>query len=200
MTNIYGYDDWVNMNEDTGNPSIIPDVEYDAAYISDSRKNVAKKIASTGKKLGWTDNAITCMVAEVGRENGWIIDTILKGHKDAANGKSNIGIISWQRDRKEALLKYLKSKGTYDGKNVTNNLITIGHMVEFFYKEMASRDGDTSVMTSGGKTTKQISDELWKSIKYSTSAKYNPYDKYFKSTKTHEWAQRARELGIVSYS
>ena len=67
-------------------------------------------------------------------------------------------------------------------------------------KKWLQRGGDTSVMTSGGKTTKQISDELWKSIKYSTSEKYNPYDKYFKSTKTHEWAQRARELGIVSYS
>ena len=200
MTNIYGYDDWINMNEDTSNPSTIPDVKYGAATISNARQNVAEKIASTGKKLGWTNNAIACMVAEVGRENGWNIDTILKGHSDAVNNKLNVGIISWQGDRKTSLLKYLKSKGTYDGKHITNSLITIGHMVEFFYEEMASRGGDTSVMTSGGKTTKQISDELWKSIKYSTSEKYNPYDKYFKSTKTHEWAQRARELGIVSYS
>jgi hypothetical protein len=60
---------------------------------------------------GYTPEAARTMVAEIGRENNFNSNTLFGTHTDAANGKTNAGIFSYQKSRKIALDSYMKNLG-----------------------------------------------------------------------------------------
>jgi hypothetical protein len=66
------------------------------------------------KKQGYTDEGAKTMVAEVGRENSFREDLIFGSHKDPYNKVTNIGMISWQKDRATKLYNDLQSRGLID--------------------------------------------------------------------------------------
>lgn len=63
---------------------------------------------------GFTMSQAMALTAEVGRENEYNLDTMFGTHSDAGNSKQNLGFFSWQGDRKEKLINYLKSKNLLD--------------------------------------------------------------------------------------
>ncbi|KAF1020630.1 MAG: hypothetical protein GAK29_03597 [Acinetobacter bereziniae] len=65
-------------------------------------------------KARFSKNQAMALTAEVGRENEYNPDTMFGTHSDAGNSKQNLGFFSWQGERKEKLIKYLKSKNLLD--------------------------------------------------------------------------------------
>lgn len=63
------------------------------------------------RKAGFSHKGAKVLTAEVGRENDFQEKYLYGGHSDPANKASNLGLISWQGDRREALLKHLKEQG-----------------------------------------------------------------------------------------
>lgn len=59
---------------------------------------------------GLSHNQATAMIAQIGRENDFNIGTMFGSHNDPARGK-NMGLLSWQGDRRPALMKFLKERG-----------------------------------------------------------------------------------------
>ena len=61
------------------------------------------------------------LTAEVGRETGFAAKNLYGTHTDAANGKTNFGFLSFQKDRLDSAKKYLADQGLIDSK--TGNAI-----------------------------------------------------------------------------
>lgn len=59
------------------------------------------------RNAGLSDNQSRALTAEVGRENEYATRYLFGGHIDASNKKQNLGMISWQGERRDELLKYL---------------------------------------------------------------------------------------------
>lgn len=71
------------------------------------RKN-AQNVMQAFINAGLSQNQARILTAEVGRENGFQSQYLFGGHTDANNNRQNIGLISWQGARKEALLDYMR--------------------------------------------------------------------------------------------
>jgi hypothetical protein len=99
------------------------------------------------RKLGYTDQAAKMMVAEIGRENAFNEDTsgkrgdIFGYHIDPGNHQLNLGLISWQKDRREALEKFLSSKGLMKNGKMIRNQASLDAMAEFMDNEMKTGTG-----------------------------------------------------------
>lgn len=59
---------------------------------------------------GMSHNQAVAMIGQVGRENDFNMNTMFGSHNDPARGK-NMGMLSWQGDRRPALMKFLKERG-----------------------------------------------------------------------------------------
>ena len=60
---------------------------------------------------GFSRNQAVALAAEVGRENDYNPNAMFGSHVDAANGKKNIGIFSWQSDRYPQIMKWMSERG-----------------------------------------------------------------------------------------
>lgn len=71
------------------------------------------------RTAGFSKSQAQALTAEVGRENGYQSKYLFGTHKDASNGKTNMGMISWQGKRAERLYKSMSEQGFIkDGKMV----------------------------------------------------------------------------------
>lgn len=88
---------------------------------------------------GFSMNQAMALTAEVGRENEYNLDTMFGTHSDAGNSKQNLGFFSWQGDRKEKLINYLKSKNLLDETgHMLKNQGSLKAMAEFARSEIYS--------------------------------------------------------------
>ena len=79
------------------------------------------------------------LAAEVGRENSFKSEFLFGNHTDAANGKKNVGMFSWQGPRADKLLQYLKVRGLVDESgNIRQTQAALNHQAGFFVDEMRS--------------------------------------------------------------
>ncbi|PKF31925.1 phage tail tip lysozyme [Acinetobacter proteolyticus] len=86
---------------------------------------------------GFTMSQAMALTAEVGRENEYNLDTMFGTHSDAGNSKQNLGFFSWQGDRKEKLINYLKSKNLLDETgHMLKNQGSLKAMAEFARSEI----------------------------------------------------------------
>lgn len=86
---------------------------------------------------GFTMSQAMALTAEVGRENEYNPDTMFGTHSDAGNSKQNLGFFSWQGDRKEKLVNYLKSKNLLDETgHMLKNQGSLKAMAEFARSEI----------------------------------------------------------------
>jgi hypothetical protein len=92
-----GLDDWIKKNAGLST-KLDPDT-------------VARTVDDEAANLGWSDNARLALLSNLGRENSWDANTIFAGHKDPANSADNLGIISWQKDRRKDLVRYMNENG-----------------------------------------------------------------------------------------
>lgn len=92
---------------------------------------------------GFSHNQSLSLLAEVGRENTFKSSLIFGSHSDPKNKATNVGIISWQGDRRKNLLKYLNSQGLLNSNGTMKitpetRLALIDAQVKFLKNEMQS--------------------------------------------------------------
>ena len=85
---------------------------------------------------GLSDNQARIITAEVGRENDYQSRYLWGGHNDPANGKYNLGMISWQKDRGENLYKYLNARGFIKNGKIVQSQESLNAQAAFAVNEM----------------------------------------------------------------
>ena len=173
----------------------------DSKELTDPDKiKIVNAIKEQGKALGWTDNAISSFIGNVGRENNFQWKYIIGPHDDPKNEAKNFGIISWQGSRLKNVQNALKKVGLLQGNgSAKKDVASVKAMVRFVDSELNSERGNSALMRQKGATTKQISDMLYKYIRYSSSAPYNEPDSRFHVEKNHYWAAAAKLAGLINY-
>lgn len=79
--------------------------------LAKQQKERQMQIYQAFKQAKFSDEQAKALTAEVGRENNYRDKFLFGTHGDAANNATNMGMLSWQLDRKENLVKFMKSKG-----------------------------------------------------------------------------------------
>lgn len=127
----------------------MPDIATGKPVVTGSRRKQELQLMAYDafKKRGWTDKAAEMGVAEIGRENAFNEDTsghrgdVFGYHIDPGNHELNLGIISWQKDRRVKLERFLKSKGLMNNGKMVRNQASMDAMVEFMDEEMRTGSG-----------------------------------------------------------
>lgn len=86
---------------------------------------------------GYSPNQARAITAEVGRENGFNPKYLFGRHQDAANGLTNLGMISWQGARARNLDKELREQGLIDKNgNIERSQRSLDAMAKFLTNEI----------------------------------------------------------------
>lgn len=107
-------------------------------------KNLNVAVYNAYKKNGLSHEQALAMTAEVGRENDFNANVIFGKHTDLAKdgkGKSitNMGMLSWNRERAAALQEHLKKRGALDKNgNIIRSQAALDAQAEFSVNEMKS--------------------------------------------------------------
>ena len=88
------------------------------------------------RSAGVSDNQARIITAEVGRENDYQSKYLFGGHSDPKNKKYNLGMISWQKERGEALHKHLKELGLIQNGQIVKTQEALNAQAMFALKEM----------------------------------------------------------------
>ena len=104
--------------------------------VSGSQKDMGLAIYSAFRKAGLSDAQARVMTAEAGREGSWNAKNIFGYHEDDKNHKLNGGIISWQKDRRENLERFLEGKGLIKDGKMVRSQETLDAQAEFLVNEM----------------------------------------------------------------
>lgn len=90
------------------------------------------------RSAGLSDNQARIITAEVGRENDYQSKYLFGGHSDPKNNKYNLGMISWQKERGEALHKYLKELGLIQNGQIVKTQEALNAQAMFALKEITT--------------------------------------------------------------
>ena len=145
---IMGWADKINSKQPTVNgmpPSMDykPPVQTPSSSDSDT-KNKKKKddlqiqVFNAWKNAGLSAQQAMLLTAEVGRENAYNAKVLFGYHKDANNGKLNVGMLSWQGSRATDLSKYLAAAGVLKNSKIEKSQESLNAMAQFAVKEMMS--------------------------------------------------------------
>lgn len=91
------------------------------------------------KNAGLSDNQSFALTAEVGRENEYNTKYLFGGHIDASNKKQNLGMISWQGERRDELLKYLTQAGVIKNGKIEHTQQALDAQARFLVKEIMEK-------------------------------------------------------------
>ena len=99
------------------------------------------KAYSVGKQKGLSDAQIRAILGNVHAENGFNKEYVFGSHPDSANGKTNIGMLSWQGGREQGLLRKLGERGQLDEKGrIIDNADSFATQFEYVLDEMAGSE------------------------------------------------------------
>ena len=100
---------------DMGGDVAYGNIKTDSGIVS---KGIVKRVAvyKAFKEAGFGHGQALSLTGEVGRENGFKAKELFGNHRDPASGH-NIGFISWQGSRKNALVNRLAAAGVLRVKN-----------------------------------------------------------------------------------
>ncbi len=90
------------------------------------------------RSAGLSDNQARIITAEVGRENDYQSKYLFGGHSDPKNKKYNLGMISWQKERGEALHKHLKDLGLIQNGQIVKTQEALNAQAMFALKEITT--------------------------------------------------------------
>lgn len=85
------------------------------AKMTGSQKDWQLRVYKAFKGAGFSEQQARILTAEIGRENSYNPKYLFGGHADPYKG-SNLGMLSWQGDRKPRLISFLKQAGVLDKK------------------------------------------------------------------------------------
>lgn len=100
-----------------------------------SQQNMAMVLQAL-KNAGLNDNQARILGAEIGRENAFQDKYLWGYHTDAANGKKNIGIISWQKERATAVENRLRQAGLMKGNTIIKGQASLDVMAKYLVDEI----------------------------------------------------------------
>lgn len=88
------------------------------------------------KNAGFSDEQARQLTAQVGRENEYATRFLFGLHKDASNGKINIGMISWQDDRAKKLWKEMEQSGFIRNGKMVQSQEALDFQARYLAREM----------------------------------------------------------------
>ncbi|MDO5770050.1 MAG: hypothetical protein Q4P13_11135 [Psychrobacter sp.] len=91
------------------------------------------------RHAGLSDNQARIITAEVGREGDYQSKYLFGGHSDPKNGKYNLGMISWQKERGKELYDYLKQLGLIQHGQIVKSQEALNAQAMFAIKEMTTK-------------------------------------------------------------
>lgn len=94
----------INSSNNTSNIKMKSEVNPDKTVLVRDSYQLAQQ-------AGFSPAQAKALIGELGRENGFNIETMFGFHKDASNHKQNGGIFSWQGSRAIALEAHMRAKG-----------------------------------------------------------------------------------------
>lgn len=100
-----------------------------------SQQNMAMVLQAL-KNAGLSDNQARILGAEIGRENAFQDKHLWGYHTDAANGKKNIGIISWQKERATAVENRLRQAGLIQNGKIVKGQQSLDVMAKYLVDEI----------------------------------------------------------------
>lgn len=111
------------------------------------------RVYQSFRNAGLGDKQARVMTAQVGRENDFRNSDMFGSHKDANNGYTNTGFISWQKGRSTQLMQFLQGHGVLDknGK-IQQSQDALDAMAKFLMQEIATEK-------SYGKTKNALNDD-----------------------------------------
>ena len=89
------------------------------AKMTGSQKEWQLRVYQAFKTAGFSEQHSRILTAEIGRENSYNPKYMFAGHADPYKG-SNLGMLSWQGDRKPRLINFLKQAGVV---NAAGNIV-----------------------------------------------------------------------------
>jgi tape measure domain-containing protein len=97
------------------------------------------RVYQSFRNAGLGDKQARVMTAQVGRENDFRNSDMFGSHKDANNGYTNTGFISWQKGRSTQLMQFLQGQGVLDknGK-IQQSQDALDAMAKFLMQEIAT--------------------------------------------------------------
>ncbi|MBW4008558.1 tape measure protein [Moraxella osloensis] len=128
-------------------PSLYAPIDPNAKPPSTSDDKDGKKkkkddlqiqVFNAWKNAGLSAQQAMLLTAEVGRENAYNAKVLFGYHKDANNGKLNVGMLSWQGSRATDLSKYLAAAGVLKNGKIEKSQESLNAMAQFAVKEMMS--------------------------------------------------------------
>ena len=110
----------------------------DTQPISTTKEQDANQtgVLNAFMKAGFTKNQAVALTAEVGRENDYNSKNLYGYHKDEANGKVNMGMISWQGDRAKRLEAHMQKKGLIQNGKMVQSQASLDAQAEFVKQEI----------------------------------------------------------------
>lgn len=103
-----------------------------------ANNNLMAMVLQGLKNAGLNDNQARIMAAEIGRENSFNPDVLFGYHTDQANKKLNVGMLSWQKDRGQAVANELRKAGLLTNNGITRDQRSIDVMAKFMVNEIKS--------------------------------------------------------------
>lgn len=97
-----------------------------------------KQVYQAYLNAGLSPNQAKIITAEVGREGSFSPKNLFGVHIDPKNGAANLGMLSWQGERGQALYRDLKSKGLIKGNSIAPTQEALNSMAHFSVNEMRS--------------------------------------------------------------
>jgi hypothetical protein len=156
--------------------------------------SVPKVLDDEFSKLGYNDTGREALLGNVGRENSFNRKTIFAGHQDPANGANNLGIISWQGDRRNALINNLKSQGVYGQGNDDE----LRGMARYLDTELQTKYPKLYDQVKNAPDIKTASKALRNYINYVPGAPYNTPDSEYDTLANRQWAERVKKAGYAT--
>lgn len=103
---------------------------------NEQTKNMLK-VYQAFRNAGVDDTKARVLTAQVGREGDFLNKNLFGSHTDAANRKTNSGMISWQGSRSKSLTQYLQGQGVLDKKgNIEQTQEALNAQAKFFIQEI----------------------------------------------------------------
>lgn len=104
--------------------------------IDDSKKELMQGMYNAYRRAGFSHNGTKALIAEVGRENGFDPKLIFGSHSDPYNKATNIGAMSWQGSRGDAVKKELTARGLLRNGQIVPSQEALDTMAEFTANEL----------------------------------------------------------------
>lgn len=132
--------------------------------LGSSKDAMALSIYDAARQAGFSHDGAKVLVGEVGRENGLNSDLVFGSHIDPANGARNAGMLSFQGERRDNLMKFLSQvPGALDDQgNMNKNQANLNGQLAFIRQEMESgrNKGLAQTLSSDNIDTNAAADQL----------------------------------------